>query len=135
MERISCMLGEDGLVGRIGINTKRGLISWERKFLWFPATWISCYGFQPWVVRESSNFYFYFCSNRNESTFNTRTYKAAAHRGIMQIPSTSLELNLQAKKYTGTNKIRKQQIDLDILTGSHQTSVDFCTRQIPRKPT
>ena len=39
-----------------------------------------------------------------ESTFNTRTYKAAARDGIMQIPSTSLELNPLAKKYTGTNK-------------------------------
>ena len=72
-------------------------------------TWISFYGFQPYVVRESSSFYFYRSSNR-ERTFNTRTYKAAAHKGIMQIPSTSLEVNLLAKKYTGTNKIKKQQI-------------------------
>jgi len=45
-----------------------------------------------------------------ERTFNTRTYKAAAHDGIMQIPSTSLEVNPPAKKYTGTDKIKKQQI-------------------------
>ena len=59
----------------------------------------------------------------------------------MLIPSTSLELNPLAKMYTGrqnketTNKTAEATYDLDILTGSHQTSVDFCTRQIPRKPT
>ena len=45
-----------------------------------------------------------------EITFNTRTYKAAARGGIMQIPSTSLELNPLVQKYTGTDKIKKQQI-------------------------
>ena len=71
-----------------------------------------------------------------ERTFNTRTYKAAAHDGIMQIPSTSLEVNPLAKKYTGTDKIKKQQIrqpeatyDLDILIGSHQTMSWECRNQ------